>query len=142
MKLSEIKDVKYDLFSLAFNKHRFFRVNFLINFAFEHLMGRYLFYFSFPKCGVYKRAAFKKGNTVYDQNIWGGGGGGRGKSERCLKWGDGVIKVSFQKHLKSCSRRRRRYRWCHQPFPPPPSTPMKKDRTLSVTALIFYRKCY
>ena len=27
--------------------------------------------------------------------------GGRGSSERCLKWPGGVIKGSFQKHLKT-----------------------------------------
>ena len=38
--------------------------------------------------------------------IFRGGGGGvvdgeRGSSERCLKWHGGVIKGSFQKHLKT-----------------------------------------
>ena len=43
---------------------------------------------------------------VYDQNFYGGKGwwmGWGGSSERCLKWGGGgwgVIKGSFQKHLK------------------------------------------
>ena len=31
----------------------------------------------------------------------GGGWGGGGSSERCLKWGVGVIKGSFQKNLKT-----------------------------------------
>ena len=46
---------------------------------------------------------------VYDENFYGGGGGGRDCgwkrgvcSERCLKWrGGGIIKGSFQKHLKT-----------------------------------------
>ena len=45
---------------------------------------------------------------VYDQNFYGGGEGvvdGEGdNSEGCLKWGGGgwgVIKGSFQKHLKT-----------------------------------------
>ena len=43
---------------------------------------------------------------VYDQTFSGGGGRGRGwgggSSERSLKWdGGGVIKGSFQKHLKT-----------------------------------------
>ena len=68
------KDVKYDLSSLSSNGHRFFWVNFLINAAFEHLRmwrllgvfirGRRLFHFSFPKWGVYWRAALKRGHTV------------------------------------------------------------------------------
>ena len=41
---------------------------------------------------------------VYDQNFFWGGGvvdGEGGSSERCLEWGGGgVIKGSFQKHLK------------------------------------------
>ena len=48
-------------------------------------------------------------DLVYYQNCYGGGGGTNeagvvdresGNSERCLKWGEGVIKESFQKHLK------------------------------------------
>ena len=42
---------------------------------------------------------------VYDQFFFGGGRGGGwrgGSSEGCLKWGGGgVIKESFQKHLKT-----------------------------------------
>ena len=44
--------------------------------------------------------------SVRSKFLWGGGGGGRGggweggNSERCLKWGGGVIEKSFQKHLK------------------------------------------
>ena len=45
-----IKDVKYDLLSLSSNKHHFFRVNFLINAAFED--AAFI-------------VAFKRGNTVY-----------------------------------------------------------------------------
>ena len=39
---------------------------------------------------------------VYDQIFMGAGvvDGEGGNSERCLKWGNGVIKESFQKHLK------------------------------------------
>ena len=42
---------------------------------------------------------------MYDQNFCGGrdGGWGGGSSERCLKRGVGVIKGSFQKHLKTGS---------------------------------------
>ena len=65
MKL-QTEDVKYDIVSLSSNKHRFFRVNFLINAAFEHLRMRRLLesdvYFTFP----FPNAAF----------IGGGGGGG------------------------------------------------------------------
>ena len=41
----------------------------------------------------------EKNVLVYDQNFLGGRGGGwgGGSSERCLKWGGGVIKGSFQK---------------------------------------------
>ena len=44
--------------------------------------------------------------NVYDQNFFRGlrWWMGRGSSERCLKWGrggGGVIKGSFQKHLKT-----------------------------------------
>ena len=50
-------------------------MNFLINAAFEDaafvrglfIRGRRLINFSFPKCGVYKRAAFKRGNTVNEK---------------------------------------------------------------------------
>ena len=40
---------------------------------------------------------------VYDKNFLGGKGGGwgGGSSEGCLKWGVGVIKGSFQKHLQT-----------------------------------------
>ena len=55
------------MLSLSSNKRRFFRVNFLINSGFEDLRIRRLFHFSLPKCGVYRRAAFKRGNTVW---VW------------------------------------------------------------------------
>ena len=58
------KNVKYDKLSLSSNKRSFSKVNFLINAAFEHVRMRRLFHFSLPKCGVYWRAAFKRGNTV------------------------------------------------------------------------------
>ena len=38
-------------------------------------------------------------NHVCDQIFYGGGGEGA-NSERCLTWGGGVIKESFQKHLE------------------------------------------
>ena len=40
---------------------------------------------------------------MYDQNFYGRGGQGwgGGSSERCWKWGGGVIKESFQKHLQT-----------------------------------------
>ena len=41
---------------------------------------------------------FKGGGVVDGER---GGGWGGGSSERCLKWGVGVIKGSFQKHLKT-----------------------------------------
>ena len=44
-------------------------------------------------------------HIVYDQIFMGGrargGGWGGGSSEKCLKWVVGVIKGSFQKHLKT-----------------------------------------
>ena len=30
------------------------------------IRAQHLFHFSLPKCGVYWRAAFKRGNTVYE----------------------------------------------------------------------------
>ena len=55
-------------------------MNFLINAAFEDaafIRDRRLFYFSLPKCGVYKRAAFKRGSTIYVEIVgdWCGFGG-------------------------------------------------------------------
>ena len=61
------KDVNYDLLSLSFNKRCFFQVNFLINAAFENaafIREWCLFHISLPKYGVYKRAVFKRGNSV------------------------------------------------------------------------------
>ena len=57
----QTKDVKYDLLSYSSSKRHFFRVNFLINAAFDHaaLLGCG-FYFTFP----FPNAAFKRGNTV------------------------------------------------------------------------------
>ena len=37
---------------------------------------------------------------VYDQNFYGVVDGEGGKSESCLKWGWGIIKESFQNHLR------------------------------------------
>ena len=67
---------------------------------------------------------------VYDQNFQGGGGGGEGdSSERCLKWGGGgwgVIKGSFQKHLKTGGGKRQKlfvggggFEGVTTPAPPP-----------------------
>ena len=61
------KDVNYDLLSLSFNKRCFFQVNFLINAAFENaafIREWCLFHISLPKYDVYKRAVFKRGNSV------------------------------------------------------------------------------
>ena len=72
------KDVNYDLLSLSFIKRCFFQVNFLINAAFENaalLESGVYFTFLFPNTafiggrrllegGVYKRAVFKRGNSV------------------------------------------------------------------------------
>ena len=59
----ETKDVKYDPLGLSSIKRRFFRVNFLINAAFEHLrMGRLLgggVYFIPP----FPNAAFIRGGV-------------------------------------------------------------------------------
>ena len=44
-----------------------------------------------------------KSNPVYDQTFYGEQGWSmwRGSSERCLKWGGGGLKGSFQKHFKT-----------------------------------------
>ena len=66
MKL-QTKDVKYDILSLSSNKRRFFRVNFLINVAFEDAAFISLFPSQMRRLlkeGVNKRAVFKRGNTV------------------------------------------------------------------------------
>ena len=62
---------------------------------------------------------------MYDQNFL----GGKGSSERCLKWGGrvGVIKGSFQKHLKTGGGFLQAkvvhsgggFSRCHHPCPPP-----------------------
>ena len=60
--------------SLSSNIRHFFRVNFLINAAFEHLKiprllgGRRLFHFFSPKCGVlYCRVAFIRGRRLKEE---------------------------------------------------------------------------
>ena len=80
----QTEDVKYDLSSLSssnyyyyyyYYKRRFFRVNFLINAAFEHLRMPRLLGAAFISLfhsqmlrllegSVYKRVAFKRENTV------------------------------------------------------------------------------
>ena len=78
-------------------------MNILINAAFEHLRMRRLLHFCLSKCGVYKRAALKRGITV--SKIW-KKKRGKMKNTRLCKYSETSLQRYHQDRVKVSAIRR------------------------------------